>query len=79
MLYLVEVPESIHFLKSQIEEIYEKVDAIDAVIGHLDKLPIQELLTRVHTLETKVVRIGCHECEDSLTGFVAGTYRLTVF
>ncbi|KAA0062476.1 uncharacterized protein E5676_scaffold325G00940 [Cucumis melo var. makuwa] len=71
MHYLVEVSDSIHFLKSRLEEIYEKADAIDAVTSRLDGLPIQELLTRVDTLETKVVRTGNYEHGDSSTSYVS--------
>uniref|UniRef100_A0A9I9EAM7 Uncharacterized protein n=1 Tax=Cucumis melo TaxID=3656 RepID=A0A9I9EAM7_CUCME len=57
MLYLVEVPDSICFLESRLEEICEKDDTIDAVASHVEGLPIQELLATVNTLEGKVGRI----------------------
>ena len=64
MLYLVEVPKSIHFLESRLEEISEKANAINAVIGCFNELPIQAL-----------TRIGnfTYEHEDSSTGFVFHT------
>ena len=71
MLYLVEVPDSIRFLETRLEEISQKVVAINAETGRLDKIPIQELLTRVDTLETKVVRTGNYERGDSSMTFVA--------
>ena len=71
MLYLVEVPDSIRFYESRLEEITEKTDMIDAVAGRVEGLPIQELLARVDTLEETVGRIGSHECGDSSTGSVA--------
>ena len=39
--------------------------------GHLKGLPIQELLTRINTLETKFVRTGKYERRDSSKGSVA--------
>ncbi|KAA0062696.1 uncharacterized protein E5676_scaffold132G00060 [Cucumis melo var. makuwa] len=51
MLYLLEVPDSILFLESRLEEFFEKADTIDAVVGRVEGLPIQELLARVDTLE----------------------------
>uniref|UniRef100_A0A9I9EE14 Senescence-specific cysteine protease sag39 n=1 Tax=Cucumis melo TaxID=3656 RepID=A0A9I9EE14_CUCME len=71
MLYLVEVPVSIRFLESRLEEIAEKIDMIDAVAGRVEGLSIQELLARVDTLEGTVGRIGSHERGDSSTGSVA--------
>ncbi|KAA0066681.1 uncharacterized protein E5676_scaffold384G00030 [Cucumis melo var. makuwa] len=71
MLYLVEVPDSIRFLESRLEEIAEKTDMIDAVAGRVEGLPIQELLARVDTLEGTVGRTGSHERGDSSTGSVA--------
>ncbi|TYK14923.1 uncharacterized protein E5676_scaffold1623G00160 [Cucumis melo var. makuwa] len=57
MLYLVEVPNSIRYLESHVEEIFEKTDTIDAVAGRVEGLPIQKLLVRVDTLEVNVRRI----------------------
>ncbi|KAA0025392.1 uncharacterized protein E6C27_scaffold1220G00220 [Cucumis melo var. makuwa] len=54
MLYLVEVPDSIRYLESRLDEISEKTDTIDAVAGRVEGLPIQELLARVDTLETNI-------------------------
>uniref|UniRef100_A0A9I9E5B3 Uncharacterized protein n=1 Tax=Cucumis melo TaxID=3656 RepID=A0A9I9E5B3_CUCME len=51
MLYLVELPDSIRYLESRLDEIFEKTDMIDAVAGRVEGLPIQELLARVNTLE----------------------------
>ncbi|KAA0067236.1 hypothetical protein E6C27_scaffold418G00480 [Cucumis melo var. makuwa] len=58
MLYLVQVFNSIRFLDSRLEEIFEKDDTIYAVVGSLNELSIQELLTRVNTLEGKVGTTG---------------------
>ena len=58
MLYLVEVFDSIRFLEKQHEEVAKKVDVVDAVSHRLDELSIQELLTRVDTLEPQIVRTG---------------------
>ena len=55
MLYLVEVSHSIRFLETRLNEISKKVNVIDAMFGHLDRLPIHELLTRVDTLESQIV------------------------
>ena len=52
MLYLVEVPNSISSLETRLNEILKKIDAIYAVFSRLDGLPIQDLLTRVDTLES---------------------------
>ncbi|KAA0025805.1 senescence-specific cysteine protease sag39 [Cucumis melo var. makuwa] len=71
MLYLVEVPDSIRFLESRLEEIAEKTNMIDAVAGRVEGLPIQELLARVDTLEGTVGRTGSHEHRDSSTDSVA--------
>ena len=71
MLYLVEVADSICFLESCLEEIYEKADTIDAVADRVEGLPIQELLARVDTLEVNVGRIDNYERGDSSSGFVA--------
>ncbi|KAA0056485.1 senescence-specific cysteine protease sag39 [Cucumis melo var. makuwa] len=70
MHYLVEVSDTIRFLESHLEHIFEKVDTINAVTDRLDELSIQELLTRVDTLEVKVGRTGNNEHGDSLMGFV---------
>ena len=58
MLYLVEVPDSIRFLEQRLEDIAKKVDGIEVVFGRLDGLPIQELLTRVDALKSRVMRTG---------------------
>ncbi|TYK07341.1 uncharacterized protein E5676_scaffold202G00570 [Cucumis melo var. makuwa] len=71
MLYLVEVPDSIRFLESRLEEIAEKIDTIDAVAGRVKGLSIQKLLARVDTLEGNIGRTGSHELGDSSTGSVA--------
>ncbi|KAA0061261.1 senescence-specific cysteine protease sag39 [Cucumis melo var. makuwa] len=42
MLYLVEVPNSVRFLESHLEEIFEKVDMINAVVGRPNGLLIQD-------------------------------------
>ncbi|KAA0042036.1 uncharacterized protein E5676_scaffold306G002780 [Cucumis melo var. makuwa] len=70
MLYLVEVPDSIRFLKSRLEEIVEKTYMIDTVAGRVEGLLIQELLARVDTLEGNVGRTGSHERGDSSMGSV---------
>lgn len=57
MLYQLEILDSVHFLDTCIQEIYEKADAIDAVTGCLNRLPITELLPRVDNLEAKTTRI----------------------
>ena len=56
MLHLMEVPDSIRFLEQRLEDIAKKVDGIEAVSDRLDGLPIQELLTRVDTLESRVMK-----------------------
>ncbi|KAA0037958.1 hypothetical protein E6C27_scaffold36G001400 [Cucumis melo var. makuwa] len=70
MLYLVEVPDSIHFLVSHLEEIFEKANTIDVMTGRVEELSIQELLARVDSLEVNVGRIGNYERGDSLSGSV---------
>ena len=73
MLYLVEVPDSISSLETRLDEISKKVDAINAVSDCLDGLPIQDLLTRVDTLESQVMRTGnvTYERGNSSLGFAA--------
>ena len=73
MLYLVEVPDSIQFLEQQLKDIAKNVDGIEAMFGRLDRLPIQELLTRVDTLESRVMRTEnvTYEHGDSSSGSVA--------
>ncbi|KAA0066144.1 Endo-1,4-beta-xylanase A [Cucumis melo var. makuwa] len=73
MLYLAEVPDSIRYLESHFEEISEKASTIDAVVGRVEGLPIQELLVRVDTLETNtnVRRTINYERVDSSSGFAA--------
>ncbi|KAA0046343.1 uncharacterized protein E5676_scaffold426G00500 [Cucumis melo var. makuwa] len=71
MLYLAEVPDSIRFLESRLEEITEKTDTIDVVAGRVEGLPIQELLARVNTLEGNIRRTVSYEYGDSSSGFVA--------
>ncbi|KAA0065910.1 senescence-specific cysteine protease sag39 [Cucumis melo var. makuwa] len=73
MLYLVEVPDSIRYLESRLDEISEKIDTIDAVAGRIEGLPIQELLARVETLEanTNVGRTINYERGESSSGFTA--------
>ena len=58
MLYLVQVSDSIHSLKTRLNEIAKKVDVVDAISGCLDRLPIQYLLTRVDSLESRIMRTG---------------------
>ncbi|KAA0062590.1 polyprotein [Cucumis melo var. makuwa] len=70
MLYLAEVPDSVHFLESRLEEIAEKTDMIDVVVGRVEGLPIQELLARVDTLEENG-RTTNYEYGNSSSGFVA--------
>ena len=50
MLYLVEVPDSVCFMESCLEQISKKVDMIDTVADHVEGLSIQELLAKVDTL-----------------------------
>ncbi|KAA0062679.1 senescence-specific cysteine protease sag39 [Cucumis melo var. makuwa] len=70
MLYLVEVFDSIRYLKSRLEEISEKTDRVNAVANRVEGLPIQELFARVDTLEVTVGRTGNYEYGDSSLGFV---------
>ena len=73
MLYLVEVPDSIRYLESRLDEISEKTNTIDAVAGRVEGFPIQELMTRVDALETtiNIGRTVNYERGDSSTGSVA--------
>ncbi|TYK22735.1 uncharacterized protein E5676_scaffold1163G00650 [Cucumis melo var. makuwa] len=71
MLYLVEVPDSIRYLESRLDEIFEKTDIIDVVASRVEGLPIQELLARVDTLEANAGRTVNYEYGDSSSGFVA--------
>ncbi|KAA0055118.1 senescence-specific cysteine protease sag39 [Cucumis melo var. makuwa] len=75
MLYLVEVSDSIRFLESRLEENAEKTDMIDAVAGRVEKLPIQELLPRVDTVEGTVGRTGSHERRDNVNARLSLTMR----
>ena len=61
MLSLAEVPDSIRFLESRLEEITEKTDTIDVVVGRVEGLPIQKLLARVDTLEENIGRTVNYE------------------
>ena len=67
----MEVPDFVYFLETCIQEIFKKVDAFNAMTRHLNGLTIQELLTMVDTLKTKVVRTGKYERWDSSRGSVA--------
>ncbi|KAA0051361.1 uncharacterized protein E6C27_scaffold55G00850 [Cucumis melo var. makuwa] len=73
MLYLVEVPDSICYLESRLDEIFEKTNTIDVVAGRVEGFPIQELMTRVDALETtiNIGRTVNYERGDSSTGSVA--------
>ncbi|KAA0065526.1 uncharacterized protein E6C27_scaffold638G00290 [Cucumis melo var. makuwa] len=73
MLYLVEVPDSIRYLESRVDEISEKANMIDAVAGRVEGLPIQELLARVDALEenTNARRTINYERGESSSGFGA--------
>ncbi|TYJ96653.1 9-cis-epoxycarotenoid dioxygenase NCED6 [Cucumis melo var. makuwa] len=73
MLYLVEVPDSIRYLESRVDEIFEKADTIDAVAGRVEGLPIQDLLARVDALEenTNARRTINYERGESSSGFAA--------
>ncbi|XP_031745857.1 uncharacterized protein LOC116406303 [Cucumis sativus] len=42
----------------RLEDIAKKADGIEVVFGRLDGLPIQELLTRVDALKSRVMRTG---------------------
>ena len=72
-IYLVEVPNSIRFLEKRLEDVAKKTDGIEVVSGRLDGLPIQELLTRVDTLESRIVTTGnvTYEHGNSSSGSVA--------
>ena len=50
MLHLMEVPDSIRFIKERLEEVAKRADAVDAVSARLDGLPVHDLLARVDTL-----------------------------
>ena len=65
--------DSIRSLKTRLNEIFKKADVVDAVFDRVDGLSIQDLLTRVDTLESQLVRIGnvTYEHGDSWSGFVA--------
>ncbi|KAA0035082.1 uncharacterized protein E5676_scaffold1369G00110 [Cucumis melo var. makuwa] len=65
--------DSIRYLESRLEEIFEKAGTMDAVAGRVEGLPIQELLARVDTLEanTNVKRTVNYERGDSSSGFAA--------
>ncbi|KAA0059143.1 uncharacterized protein E6C27_scaffold430G00550 [Cucumis melo var. makuwa] len=73
MLYLVEVPDSIRYLESRVDEISEKANMIDAVAGRVEGLPIKELLARVDALEenTNARRTINYERGESSSGFAA--------
>ncbi|TYK29873.1 uncharacterized protein E5676_scaffold208G001250 [Cucumis melo var. makuwa] len=73
MLYLVEVPDSIRYLESRVDEISEKANMIDAVAGRVEGLPIKELLARVDALEenTNARRTINYERGESSSGFGA--------
>ncbi|KAA0063885.1 uncharacterized protein E6C27_scaffold616G00090 [Cucumis melo var. makuwa] len=73
MFYLVEVPDSIRYLESRVDEISEKADTIDVVAGRVEGLPIQELLARVDALEenTNARRTINYERGESSSGFAA--------
>ena len=66
MLHLVEVLDSIRFLEMRLK----KVDVIDVVSIRLNGLPIQDLLARVDTLESQIIRTGnvTYKRGDSLSG-----------
>ena len=73
MLYLVEVPDSIRSLETQLNEISKKVDVDDVVSDCLDGLSIQDLLIRIDTLESIIVRTRnvTYERGDSSSGSAA--------
>ncbi|KAA0061350.1 uncharacterized protein E5676_scaffold692G00320 [Cucumis melo var. makuwa] len=73
MLYLVEVPDSIRYLESHLDEISEKTNTVDAVAGCVEGFPIQELMARVDALETNIniERTVNYERGDSSTDSVA--------
>ena len=73
ILHLMEVPGSIRLMEERLEEVSERADAVDVVSGRLDGLPIQDLLARVDTLESQILRIGnvSYERGDSSSGSVA--------
>ena len=73
MLYLVEVPDSIRSLETQLNEISKKVDVDDVVSHCLDGLSIQDLLIRIDTLESIIVRTRnvTYERGDSSSGSAA--------
>ncbi|KAA0053817.1 uncharacterized protein E5676_scaffold352G007420 [Cucumis melo var. makuwa] len=54
MLSLAEVPDSIRFLESRLEEITEKTDTIDVVVGRVEGLPIQNSSGFVAHMEERV-------------------------
>ncbi|KAA0040334.1 uncharacterized protein E5676_scaffold142G004340 [Cucumis melo var. makuwa] len=72
MLYLVEVPDSIRYLESRLDEISKKTNMIDAVAGRVEGFLIQELMARVNSLETNINigRTVKYERGDSSTGSV---------
>ena len=73
IIHLMEVLGSIRLMEERLEEVSERADAVDVVSGRLDGLPIQDLLARVDTLESQILRIGnvSYERGDSSSGSVA--------
>lgn len=66
MLYLIKVPDRVRFLESQLKEVFDKVDEIDAVVGRVDGMPVKEFMARVETLEANATRLGSFKRGNNL-------------
>ena len=60
-----EVPDRMGLLESRMNEIFAKADKIDEMVGHLEAMPVRQLMFRVEALEDKVITYGGFEHRDS--------------
>ena len=66
-----EVLDGMGLLESHMTEIAAKVDRIDEMAGHLEEMPVRELMSSVEALEDKATTSGGFEHRNSSTGSVA--------
>ena len=58
LLCMSEVPDRMGLLKSRMNKIVAKADRNDEMAGHLESMPIRELMIWAEALEDKIITSG---------------------
>ena len=54
MMFLKEMPDTVHFIENRLVKLDRKIGSIDAINARLDGLSIKKLIFRVDSLEGRV-------------------------